>query len=131
MVGDIDERGRFPGAGRLGSVGLAGAKLKSVSSLFSRNPRPGTVMPEPPVCSIVRVYATALPHLSTTERWVVERFSVSGASAAAAAWQPAALSGAAATGFTLATFGLMTHARASAKSWLSRVSVGTSMNAGS
>ncbi len=57
MVGEIDDRGRFPGPGRFGSwtAGSAGAKEKSVSSLLSRKPRPGTVMPLPPVCSIVRV----------------------------------------------------------------------------
>ena len=56
IVGDIDERGRLPGPGRLGSgAGLAGAKLKSVSSLLSRKPRPGTTMPMPPVCSMVSV----------------------------------------------------------------------------
>src|SRR6476469_10398065 len=74
MVGLIDERGRLPGPGRFGSgtPGVSGAKLKSVSSLLSRNPQPGTVMPDPPVCSIVRVYDTALPHLSVTTRWDVD-----------------------------------------------------------
>jgi hypothetical protein len=54
-VGAIDERGRLPPAGRFGSLSTldAGAKLKSVSSLLSRKPRPGTVMPLPPICSIV------------------------------------------------------------------------------
>ena len=83
----MDERGRLPASTVFGSVALR-TKLKSVSSLFSRKPRPGTVIPEPPVCSMVRVYATALPHWSTTERCVVDTFSVSGASAAAAAAQP-------------------------------------------
>ncbi len=57
IVGEIDDRGRLPGPGRFGSwtAGSAGAKEKSVSSLLSRNPRPGTVMPLPPVCSMVRV----------------------------------------------------------------------------
>ena len=52
------ERGRLPAAGRFGSgaVPCVGAKLKSVSSLLSRNPRPGTTIPLPPVCSIVCVY---------------------------------------------------------------------------
>ena len=76
IVGDIDDRGRLPGSTMFGSVGF-GRKLKSVSSLFSRKPRPGTVMPDPPVDSIVSVYATALPHWSTTERCVVETPSVS------------------------------------------------------
>ncbi len=57
IVGEIEERGRLPGPGRFGSctAGLAGAKEKSVSSLLSRKPRPGTVMPLPPVCSMVSV----------------------------------------------------------------------------
>ncbi len=57
IVGEIDERGRLPGPGRFGSwtAGLAGAKEKSVSSLLRMNPRPGTVMPLPPVCSMVSV----------------------------------------------------------------------------
>jgi hypothetical protein len=56
-VGAIEDRGRLPGPGRFGSwtAGLAGAKEKSVNSLFSRKPRPGTVMPLPPVCSMVSV----------------------------------------------------------------------------
>src|SRR5215207_5906378 len=51
IVGLIDERGRLPGAGRLGSgaVPCVGVKLKSVNSLFSRNPRLGTTTPDPPV----------------------------------------------------------------------------------
>jgi hypothetical protein len=52
MVGLMLDRGRLPGAGRFG---LGSVKLKSVSSLFSRNPRPGTVSALPPVCSIVSV----------------------------------------------------------------------------
>ena len=57
IVGDIDDRGRLPAAGQVRVVHgrVAGAKLKSVSSLFSRKPRPGTVMPLPPVCSMVSV----------------------------------------------------------------------------
>ena len=57
IVGLIEERGRLPGAGRLGSGTPAnsGTGLKSVSSLLSRNPWPGTTMPLPPVCSMVRV----------------------------------------------------------------------------
>src|SRR5690349_1407366 len=75
IVGLIDERGRLPGPGRFGSgtPGASGAKLKSVSSLLSRNPQPGTVMPEPPYCSIVVVNDTTLPHRSDTDRLVVER----------------------------------------------------------
>ena len=76
IVGDIDDRGRFPPSSRFGSVALQ-TRLKSVSSLFSRNPRFGTSSPAPPVCSIVRVYSTTLPHRSATVRFVVSRFSVS------------------------------------------------------
>jgi len=36
-------------------------------------------MPEPPVCSMVRVYSTTLPHWSATVRLVVEMFSVAAA----------------------------------------------------
>jgi hypothetical protein len=72
-----------------------------------------------------------LPQRSTTERCVVDRFSVSADSSAAAAAHPPASSGAGATGFTEATSGSITQARASAKAWLSRISVGTSTNAGS
>src|SRR6478672_1549582 len=74
MVGLIEDRGRLPGPGRFGSgtPAVNGLKLKSVSSLLSRKPQPGTVMPDPPVCSIVRVYDTALPHLSVTTRWDVD-----------------------------------------------------------
>src|SRR5215213_615737 len=73
IVGLIDERGRLPGPGRFGSgtPAVLGTKLKSVSSLFSRKPRPGTVIPDPPVCSMVRVYATTLPQRSATVRCVV------------------------------------------------------------
>ena len=71
MVGLIDERGRLPGAGRFGSGTpgpWVGVKLKSVSSLFNKNPRSGTTMPDPPVCSIVSVYETTFPHRSQVVR---------------------------------------------------------------
>ena len=57
IVGDMLDRGRLPAAGRFGSgtPACSGVKLKSVSSLLSRNPRPGTTMPLPPSCSIVLV----------------------------------------------------------------------------
>ena len=51
-VGEMLERGRLHGAGEFV---VPVAKLKSVSSLLSRKPRPGTTMPLPPVCSIVNV----------------------------------------------------------------------------
>ncbi|MNW51332.1 hypothetical protein D3C74_288160 [compost metagenome] len=54
MVGAIEERGRLPGSMRFGSCGSYTVE-KSVSSLFSRKPRSGTTMPEPPVCSMVNV----------------------------------------------------------------------------
>src|SRR5437016_14660920 len=73
IVGDIELRGRLPGAGRFGSGALpwVGVKLKSVSSLLSRKPRPGTTIALPPVCSMVSVYSTTLPDRSTTVRLVV------------------------------------------------------------
>ena len=52
IVGAMLERGRLPGAGEFA---VPVVKLKSVSSLLSRKPRPGTVMPLPPICSIVNV----------------------------------------------------------------------------
>ena len=52
MVGDMLERGRLPPAGEFA---VPGTKLKSVSSLLSKNPWPGTTMPLPPICSIVNV----------------------------------------------------------------------------
>src|SRR6476469_3800076 len=74
-VGLIEDRGRLPGPGRFGSGTplVSGTKSKSVSSLLSRNPQPGTVIPEPPVCSIVSVYDATSPHLSAVTRWVVDR----------------------------------------------------------
>src|SRR4051812_7812563 len=73
IVGAIELRGRLFGPGRLGSgaVPCVPVKLKSVISLLSRKPRPGTTMPLPPVCSMVSVYSTTLPHLSATVRLVV------------------------------------------------------------
>ena len=53
IVGAIEERGRLRLSARLGWV--VESKLKSVSSLFSRKPQPGTTMPLPPVDSIVNV----------------------------------------------------------------------------
>ena len=57
MVGLMLDRGRLPGAGRFGSYtpGADAAKSKSVISLFSRKPRPGTVIPLPAICSMVLV----------------------------------------------------------------------------
>ena len=53
IVGAMLERGRLPARRRVRRV--RSVKLKSVSSLLSRKPRPGTVMPLPPICSIVNV----------------------------------------------------------------------------
>ena len=59
IVGLIELRGRLPPSTRLGWV--RESKLKSVSSLLSRNPKPGTTIPLPPVDSIVNVYVTTFP----------------------------------------------------------------------
>ena len=72
-------KGRF-GSGASPCVPV---KLKSVSSLFSRKPRPGTTIPLPPVDSIVSVYATTLPHRSAVVRWVVDTSSEPATPAAA------------------------------------------------
>ena len=45
--------------------------MKSVSSLLSRNPHPGTTIALPPIDSIVKVYSTTLPKRSVTVRFVV------------------------------------------------------------
>src|SRR5690242_17039258 len=74
IVGAMLERGRLPPCGRLGSgePSAGGAGSKSVSSLLSRKPYPGTAIPLPAICSIVLVKATTLPSRSTTVRWLVE-----------------------------------------------------------
>ena len=53
IVGAIELRGRLRGPALFGWS--AESMLKSVSSLLSRNPCPGTTMPLPPVDSIVNV----------------------------------------------------------------------------
>ncbi len=53
IVGAIDERGRLLPSGRFGA--LVELMSKSVSSLLSRKPWPGTTIPLPPVDSIVNV----------------------------------------------------------------------------
>jgi hypothetical protein len=53
IVGDMELRGRLPPSTWFGCV--VESKLKSVSSLLSRNPHPGTTSPAPPVDSIVNV----------------------------------------------------------------------------
>ena len=67
IVGDIDERGRLPGASALaiGTPSLCVRKLKSVSSLFSRNPL--VISRDPKAFSMVVVIDATLPKLSTIE----------------------------------------------------------------
>lgn len=93
IIGDMELRGRrvprvvasLPNAvrrrpgvpsGRFGrlqcKVGLSGNALKSVSSLLSRKPWPGTTTAEPMFSSIVDVHDTTLPWLSATVKWVVD-----------------------------------------------------------
>src|SRR5215208_2819162 len=69
IVGAIELRGRLPPSTRFGCV--SESKLKSVSSLLSKNPKPGTTRPAPPVDSIVNVYETTFPALSDVVRCVV------------------------------------------------------------
>jgi len=61
MVGAIEERGRLPPSTRLaiGRPSLSGAREKSVSSLFSKNPPTITRLPKP--VSIVVVMEAAFP----------------------------------------------------------------------
>src|SRR5688572_20777762 len=86
IVGLIELRGRLPPSTEFGCVSRA--KSKSVSSLLSRNPQPGTTMPLPPVDSIVNVYETTLPCRSETVRWVVDSPAVVAAACARAAPPP-------------------------------------------
>jgi hypothetical protein len=60
MVGVMLLRGRLPGWTSLAPIGLTfgigfSPKLKSVSSLFSMKPYPGTMMPVPQPASMVVV----------------------------------------------------------------------------
>src|SRR5690349_10492144 len=133
MVGDIDERGRLPGWIRFGSAASYTAE-KSVSSLFSRKPRPGTVIPLPPVCSMVSVYETTLPHLSAATRCVVDRPSVSGPSLVALVppqppYWPSGTPGL--SGFTAALAGSIRQERSAPKPRDNSSLVGTSTYAGS
>ena len=92
-------------------------------------------MPEPPVCSMVSVYSTMLPHLSATVRFVVFRFSVSGAVFpvrwASVAPTVAVVTSPAATGFWRVLPGLIRQARSAAYRSESSVRSGTSTYAGS
>src|SRR3954463_4439380 len=87
IVGAIEDRGRLRPASWVAPRGLvpSGPRLKSVSSLLSRKPKPGTTMPLPPVCSIVKVYSTTLPALSGTVMFVVEPTRVADALVSAGA----------------------------------------------
>src|SRR3954466_6239025 len=98
-------------------------------------PRCGSTIPEPPVCSIVSVYSTTLPHLSLTVRLDVDRPS----------WSSrlfvALLGGShcplydetspAGTGLVSAVVGSIWQARSRANRWESRSDCGTSTYAGS
>ena len=88
-------------------------------------------MPEPPVCSMVSVYSTTLPHRSLTVRLVVEMFSVSASSRtvprAAVAQLPSYDAGLpAATGLVAAVVALILQARSAANVSSSRAASGTS-----
>mmetsp|Transcript_6866 Transcript_6866/g.24427 ORF Transcript_6866/g.24427 Transcript_6866/m.24427 type:complete len:204 (+) Transcript_6866:116-727(+) len=104
-VGDIDERGRLPPSvaasaptavrrailppcTRLGLAepsGKSGIASKSVSSLLSRKPRPGTTTAAPRFSSMVVVHDTTLPCTSAIEKCVVPLFlDVSGAALSSA-----------------------------------------------
>src|SRR6056297_2549957 len=67
IVGDIDDRGRLPGATALaiGTPSACDRKEKSVSSLFNRKPL--VIKREPKPFSIVVVMDRALPYWSTIE----------------------------------------------------------------
>src|SRR4051794_12488808 len=116
IVGEIELRGRLPGPGRFGSgaVPCVGVKLKSVISLLSRKPRPGTTIPLPPVCSIVSVYSTTLPDRSATVRLVVLCPSSTGPPTRAGV-QPWAVMARGGTGLTNAGAGLIWRARGRAQ----------------
>src|SRR5262249_53543252 len=100
-----------------------------------RNPRCGTTMAEPPVCSMVRVYDTTLPHLSVATRCVVDRPSVdvSGVSAACAVQlvEPGCVGSPGANGLVSVEVGLIRQARVLANCGESRPVVGTGSKAGS
>ncbi len=72
MVGDMDERGRLPGATAF-AIGVpssaSGRKEKSVSWLLRR--KPTAMRPEPKAVSIEAVMLTASPSASTAETCVV------------------------------------------------------------
>ena len=98
-VGVMLDRGRRKGATSFGAnrglaeelaTAPAGTRLKSVSSLFSISPQPGTMMPLPQAYSMVLVTTTILPWASITLKCVVLRpFSSSpGSTSAGAACAP-------------------------------------------
>src|SRR3954447_16767727 len=123
------ERGRLPAAGELG---LPAVNSKSVSSLLSRKPRPGTTIPLTPVCSMVNVATTTLPFLSAVTRFVVLGPSCDRRLPAALPSGQLPLNGfgsPAATGRAAALVP-MSERRVSAKAGESRPQTGTGVNAG-
>ncbi len=94
IVGDIEERGRLPGASAL-AIGMPSVwvwKLKSVNSLLSR--KPCTINRDPKAFSIVVVIDATFPKLSTIEIWDVDGNSMLSSSAQSIAWSNAGFPGA-------------------------------------
>ncbi len=77
MVGDIDERGRFPGRMKLEGEGMKPKKLeelgieKSFISLFMMTPVESTINCEPNKVLMVVVKLIAMPEASATTIWDV------------------------------------------------------------
>ncbi len=78
MVGDMLERGRLPGAGRLTSdcvspkaFGTPRRVRKSSISSLRTKPYSSTATSDPKKRLTVSVQATALPWASMTEKWLV------------------------------------------------------------
>ena len=72
ITGDIDERGRLPGATALAAgrpSASTGEKAKSVIWLLRK--KPPAIRPEPNRLSTVVVIETASPHWSTMTKWLV------------------------------------------------------------
>mmetsp|Transcript_27306 Transcript_27306/g.66283 ORF Transcript_27306/g.66283 Transcript_27306/m.66283 type:complete len:291 (-) Transcript_27306:462-1334(-) len=153
IVGVIDDMGRLPpsdvssggSAVRLGRLPpctpLANARpsasngrtSKSVSSLLSKKPRPGTTTAEPKFSSMVVVSATSVPCASTIDACVVPcRSSTSAAGAWRAAKSPLPGGTPAGSGAPAATNArTYCSARAATYDALSRPAVGTSTKSAS
>src|SRR5829696_5034498 len=131
IVGAIELRGRLERSARFGCV--SESKLKSVSSLLSRNPYPGTTMPLPPVDSIVNVYDTTLPLRSATVRCVVDcrGWEIVALLAAAFEDEPSLSYGSPGATGLVAALSVISGRRSSANDIEVRPSTGTSKNAGS